>query len=341
MGYLLRPPASRLPLPPETRFQLGKSRCSRPTSLQLPARRTDLRIFGRHRNERSNCAASFKADSSTFFFLMDMRLNTTTRNCSVKSRSTSWSCGVSPSAPVAPGSSNKMLANARAAVHDNKEPTSNATLAPLCSSLHSPLAFARASKLKNVRVSGAHLPPTSTSMTTSLARARGPTNSGYVLDFRSAAAVKATPSSAAARRRGVPADADFGQTDFGQQILTDFGQNLGGQADFGQNWCFSLLAFFSKKKEDNNKMRKKTWKNNHFGAPKGGAPKPRKMSGPEVAQKGGPEGGRPKVSRFFSISPPLFRSLCLSLGSPSVEFLVVFEASGPEMCTFGVLWVVV
>ena len=57
---------------------------------------------------------------------------------------------------------------------------------------------------EHLRVSGAHLPPTSTPMTTSLARARGPTNSGYVLDFRSAAAVKATPSSTAARHRGVP-----------------------------------------------------------------------------------------------------------------------------------------
>ena len=41
-----------------------------------------------------------------------------------------------------------------------------------------PLTFARASGLKKVRVSGAHLPPTSTPKTTSLARARGPTGSG-------------------------------------------------------------------------------------------------------------------------------------------------------------------
>ena len=123
-----------------------------------------------------------------------------------KSRSTSWSCGVSPSAPDAPGSSNNVLANARAAVHDNKETLlkRHACCALRCSSLHSPLTLAHASKLKNVRVSGAHLPPTSTPMTTSLARARGLANSGYVLDFGSAAAVKATPSSAAARRRGVP-----------------------------------------------------------------------------------------------------------------------------------------
>ena len=61
-----------------------------------------------------------------------------------KSRSTSWSCGVSPSAPDAPGSSNNVLANARAAVHDNKEPhlKRHACSALRCSSLHSPLALA-------------------------------------------------------------------------------------------------------------------------------------------------------------------------------------------------------
>ena len=39
-----------------------------------------------------------------------------------KSRSTSWSCGVSPSALDAPGSSNNVLANARAVVHATPAP---------------------------------------------------------------------------------------------------------------------------------------------------------------------------------------------------------------------------
>ena len=79
-----------------------------------------------------------------------------------KPRSTSWSCGVSPSAPVAPGSSNK---NAPERPRGSTRQQGTPPQTPRCSalrSLHSPLAFARASKLKNVRVSGP--------MTTSLAR---------------------------------------------------------------------------------------------------------------------------------------------------------------------------
>ena len=44
-------------------------------------------------------------------------------------------------------------------------------------------------------------------------------------------------------RPEITADADFGQTD-----LIDFGQSDFGQTDFGPNWCFSLQAFFFKKK---------------------------------------------------------------------------------------------
>ena len=50
---------------------------------------------------------------------------------------------------------------------------------------------------------------------------------------------------------------------------------------------------------------------------------------------GAPKGGRPKISRF-SLSRHNFLSFFLSWGSFR-GILVVFEAPGPEMCTFGVL----
>ena len=63
------------------------------------------------------------------------------------------------------------------------------------------------------------------------------------------------------------------------------------------------------------------------------------MGGPEgwgARRVGGPEGWGPKISRFFPLPPP-FRSFCVSLWVFFRGILVVFEASGPEMCTFGVL----
>ena len=81
-----------------------------------------------------------------------------------------------------------------------------------------------------------------------------------------------------------------------------------GQADFGQNWCSSLLAFFfsTKKKQD----EKKAWK--PFAAPKGGARK----------------GGSQNFALFFFLSRHHF-AFFLSLWVSSRGNLVVFEAPGP------------
>ena len=82
------------------------------------------------------------------------------------------------------------------------------------------------------------------------------------------------------------------------------------------------------------------------GAPKGGAPKGGAQKGGAQkggaqkggAQKGGAQkGGWPKISRFFfPSSRHNFLSSFALLGSLR-GILVVFEAPGPEMCTFGVL----
>ena len=53
------------------------------------------------------------------------------------------------------------------------------------------------------------------------------------------------------------------------------------------------------------------------------------------ARRVGPEGWRPKISRFFSLLPPHFSFLFLSLGVLSWNFVGVFEGRNPEMCTFG------
>ena len=53
-----------------------------------------------------------------------------------------------------------------------------------CSNKEAAKARAAASNLKNDRVSSDHRPPTSPASTTSLARLRGPTNSGWVLSLR-------------------------------------------------------------------------------------------------------------------------------------------------------------
>ena len=55
---------------------------------------------------------------------------------------------------------------------------------------------------------------------------------------------------------------------------------------------------------------------------------------------GDPKGGGPKIS-LFSLSHRKIRSLLPSLGVFSLNFGGVFEGRGPQMCTFGVLGVVV
>ena len=71
-------------------------------------------------------------------------------------------------------------------------------------SLISFLARARASNPMKRRVSSDHLPATSPAITTSLARALGWTNSGYVLSLRRLARTRAAPSESAAPGVGVP-----------------------------------------------------------------------------------------------------------------------------------------
>ena len=66
------------------------------------------------------------------------------------------------------------------------------------------LALARASWVKNDRVSSEKRPPTSTPSTTKRARARLPTSSGYVASLRLRALVTLAPSSTAARVVGRP-----------------------------------------------------------------------------------------------------------------------------------------
>ena len=118
-----------------------------------------------------------------------------------------------------------------------------------------------------------------------------------------------------------PEGTDFGQSRFGHPDLTNFGQSTVGQSILGhrgfgpanldqiQFWPIPFLA------------------------------KIICFSGFTIRE--GPEGwgarrvGGPKFRAFFSIYQfPLFLSHCVS----SRGFLVVFEALGPEMCAFGVLW---
>ena len=106
------------------------------------------------------------------------------------------------------------------------------------------------------------------------------------------------------------ANSDFGQTDFGQPKLADFGQ--------------SLLAFLFKKK--NNKMKKQSMEETRkVGAPKGGAPK----------------GGRPTFRAFSSLSRhhfALFVSLWVSSrgicpGGPEAAG-VSHDSPRAQTCTF-------
>ena len=109
------------------------------------------------------------------------------------------------------------------------------------------------------------------------------------------------------------------------------------------------------------KWRPKRWEPKKWGPRKGGGPKglgARRGGGPKGwgpegvggrTQKkwgpsgGGPEGwgpkggGGPKFRAFFPLSHRKFHSL-FSLWGVSRGILVVFEAPGPEMCAFRVLW---
>ena len=73
--------------------------------------------------------------------------------------------------------------------------------------------------------------------------------------------------------------------------------------------------------------------------PKGGDPHPEEVwvrsGGPP--KDGGPKGGG-KISRFFFPNPPQNSFFSSSWGVFSWNFGGVFEGQGPEMCTFGVLW---
>ena len=73
--------------------------------------------------------------------------------------------------------------------------------------------------------------------------------------------------------------------------------------------------------------------------PEGGAPKEGalKGGGAQPRKSGAPQGGGPKISRFFSVSCPHVRSFSLSLWVFSWNFGGGLKRQGLEMCTFGVL----
>ena len=99
-----------------------------------------------------------------------------------KSRSTSWVSGLSPSAPETRRSSNQDSATARATEHEMIE---DQRILQACSARRrsdhpSWRAFGLASRPTNCLASSDHRPATSIPRTTSRARARGPTSSGYL-----------------------------------------------------------------------------------------------------------------------------------------------------------------
>ena len=66
---------------------------------------------------------------------------------------------------------------------------------------------------------------------------------------------------------------------------------------------------------------------------------PRKVGPRRVGPQGwAPKGGEPKISRFFFPLPPQFSFFLPSLRGLLVEFWWCLKRRGPEMCTFGVLW---
>ena len=113
---------------------------------------------------------------------------------------------MAPSAPWAKGNSKSEAATARAAVQAKREPhlRRHACSTRRRKMWFSHLALARASWVKNDRVSSEKRPPTSTPNTTKRARARLPTNSRYVASWRLRALVTLAPSSTAARVVGRP-----------------------------------------------------------------------------------------------------------------------------------------
>ena len=133
-------------------------------------------------------------------------------------------------------------------------------------------------------------------------------------------------------------------TDFGQPQLADF-----GQADFGQNWCFSLLAFFKKHRRTN------TLRGPEGGAPGGwgpggwGDPPPLDHPPPDrplpdpppldhLPPLDPPLPDRPKFRAYFSLSRHNVLSFFPLLGVLSWnEFWWCLKRRGPKLCTFGVL----
>ena len=126
----------------------------------------------------------------SFFFFRKMKLKNTSRvkcqNCHASrpacrsSFTTSWEAGTSPSTPPASRKSSNEAAKARAAAHAKIPPqrrrhACSTLFLQMCGSL---LAFALARRLKNLRVSSDHRPPTSSAKTTKRTLARGVTSSG-------------------------------------------------------------------------------------------------------------------------------------------------------------------
>ena len=77
-----------------------------------------------------------------------------------------------------------------------------------------------------------------------------------------------------------------------------------GKADFGPNWCFSLLAYVFKKKKKQQDEKKSIEEHDTLRGPEGW----------------GPEGWGAQHFRAFFPLPPPFRSLCVSLGVFSSNF---------------------
>ena len=118
---------------------------------------------------------------------------------------------------------------------------------------------------------------------------------------------------------------DFGQpylTDFGHPYLTDF-----GQTNCGPNWCFSLVAFFQKKRKEQQDLS---------GSPPSGSHL-RVFVLPCFIFHAAPKGGGAQNFALFFRLPPQCSFFLLSLWGPSVEFWWCLKRRGLQMCTFGVL----
>ena len=122
------------------------------------------------------------------------------------SPSTSHMEGVLPSEPCTQRRPRSDAATAFAAAHDSMAPhrMRHACSARFCKIVVSCRALALANCDTNDLVSADQRPPTSMASTTSLARDRGPTNSGCVRSLRLLAACSTTPSASAAAPCGDP-----------------------------------------------------------------------------------------------------------------------------------------